>query len=267
MARKKTTAMAQWDRELAELANEAADQEAGTGGGSFFSLRGGQLTFDGAPVPGNEMAVVVLDSVMENVYFEGDFDPDNPAGPKCYAYAREESALKPHEAVKSPQSEQCSDCPHNQWGTADRGRGKACKNRRRLGVLSGGTITRGDVELEEDPDHFARAELGILPLPPTSLNSWGAYVKSLAVTKRPPLAVYTRVSVVADPKTQFKVQFELIQTVPNEIVAVLLKRNKELRETNGLDFPYPEREEVSAPAPKKGTRRKTTKKKVQTKKY
>jgi len=38
---KQTTALVKWEEELARQADAAAAQEASTGGGQFFSLRGG----------------------------------------------------------------------------------------------------------------------------------------------------------------------------------------------------------------------------------
>jgi hypothetical protein len=69
-------ALANWREEAAQSAKAhvASEETAASGGGRFFSLRAGQLSFDDAPLPGNQMACVVLDSLMENVYYEGAFD-------------------------------------------------------------------------------------------------------------------------------------------------------------------------------------------------
>src|SRR5690606_31878069 len=91
MVRKaKTTALATYDEELAKLAEEAASQEANTGGGQFFSTRGGVLSLNGAPIPNNEMAVIILDGILVNTYYQGGFDPDSPSSPICYAFGRDE---------------------------------------------------------------------------------------------------------------------------------------------------------------------------------
>lgn len=37
--------------------------------------------------------------------------------------------VKPYEGVEEPQSEQCAGCPHDKFGTAAQGKGKACKTR------------------------------------------------------------------------------------------------------------------------------------------
>lgn len=247
---KKTTAIATWDEELAKQAEEYANQEANTGGGQFFSIRGGTLTLNGAPVPNNEMAVIVMDSVLENVYYEGDFNPDSPSAPTCYAFGRDEKTMAPHEEVEQKQAVSCADCPMNAWGSSNKGRGKACRNRRRLALIPAGGLDDGNFQAFEDPDEFARAAVVYLPIPPTSINGFGAYTKQVfGALKRPPFAVFTKVSVVPDAKTQVKVLFELLGPVPDELVKVLMEKNREVKAT--IEFPYAKPEEAPAPPPRR----------------
>ena len=237
--KKQTTALANWDEELAKQAQVAADMEAGTAGGQFFSLRGGQLTFNDAPLPGNQMAVVVLDGVMENVYYEGKFDPDDISGPACYAFGRDEKTMKPHEAVVAKQHETCLGCPQNEWGSADTGRGKACANRRRLALISAGTFNTGTGKFEPtlEPEHYATAQIAYLKLPVTSVKGYAAMVKQVAAAlKRPPHGVFMKFKVVSDPKSQFRVLVEPIQAVPNELLGVIMQRHEEAK--SGIEFPY-----------------------------
>lgn len=262
MATKKnqSTAIMKWDEELAKLAEETVNQVVSKGGGSFFSLRGGQLAYGGSPVPENKMICVIVDSVLENTYYEGDFDPDEPGPPSCYAFGRDESTMAPHEQAASPQAPSCAECQWNQWGSAERGRGKACRNRVRLAVLSAGNITRNGPEVETDPTFYAKGEMGVLPLPPTSVNGWAKYAKQIKGTlHKPPLAVVTEVSVVPDPKTQFKVAFELIDQAPDAAIPALLERNKESRESIAL--PYPERAEAETKPARKSSGRKPAQRK------
>jgi len=260
MAKKKvkkteTTAIAKWEEELAKQAEAAAAQEANTGGGQFFSTKGGTLSLNDSPIPGNEIAAVIVDSVLENVYYEGSYDPDNPSGPTCYAFGRVEEEMSPHDDTAEKQSPNCDECAHNQWGSAETGRGKACRNRRRLAIISAGTVDRsGDVELFEDPAHFLKADVAYLALPPTSIQGFGAYVKGIASTlKRPPHAVFTRISLVPDPKTQFKLTFEALGSVPGKLIPAMMTRHEEQRGL--IEFPYPKDN-----APDKGAKKKGKKK-------
>ena len=258
--KKQTTALANWDEEMAKQAQIAADMEASTAGGQFFSLRGGQLTFNDAPLPGNQMAVVVLDSVMENVYYEGKFDPDDISGPACYAFGRDEKTIKPHAAVTTPQHETCVGCPQNEWGSADTGRGKACANRRRLALISAGTFNANTGKFEPvlEPEHYATAQIAYLKLPVTSVKGYAAVVKQVAAAlKRPPHGVFMRFKVVPDAKSQFRVLVEPLQAVPNELLGVIMARHDEAK--SSIEFPYAVAEEGAAdkkPAGKGGKKRK-----------
>ena len=60
-------ALVPWDEQLARDAEIAAELERNAGGGSFFSVRGGMLTFNDAPVPNNTMGVIIVDGIFENV--------------------------------------------------------------------------------------------------------------------------------------------------------------------------------------------------------
>ena len=92
MAQKKpqTTALVTWDEELARQAEIAASMEASAGGGQFFSTKGGILSWQDSPLSGNQMAVIILDSILENVFYEGHYDPDAPQSPTCFAFSRDE---------------------------------------------------------------------------------------------------------------------------------------------------------------------------------
>lgn len=239
---KEKTAITNWDAELAEAAQIAADQEANTGGGQFFSVRGGQLSFQDAPLPNNEMVVIILDTIFENVFYEGAYDPDQPQGPSCFAFSHEEDRLKPHETVIQLGNEQssvgCKECEKNEWGSADRGRGKACSNTRRLAMVAAGQYSRnGDLELFEERHHYETTTVGFMKLPVTSVKGYANFVKQVAgALKRPPFGVITKVSVVPDAHTQFKVMFQPLVKVPDNIMGAVMARRKEVVQM--IDFPY-----------------------------
>lgn len=260
MARpKQTQALARWDEELAKAAQVAAGMEQSSGGGKFFSLKAGQLTFGGAPMAGNEMAVVILDSVMENVFYAGRFVEGEQQGPKCFAFGRGEGDMAPHEvcfSAKSAEAEMCKACPKNEWGSAEVGKGKACRNTRRLAMIPAGAIDReGRVQMIEDEEHYKGAEVAYMRLPVTSVQGYASYVTQLAAAlKRPPFGVVTRVKVVPDPKSQFKVTFTAVQPLPDSVMGAVMARHNEIVET--IAFPYVAYEAVAAPAPKPGRKSK-----------
>jgi hypothetical protein len=255
---KKTSgALVKWDEELAKQAEIAAGMEANTGGGQFFSLRGGILSWQDAPLPNNQMAVVILDSIFENVYYEGKYDPDTPQGPTCFALGRDEKTMRPHQIAidaGNQQHDQCAGCPMNEWGSSDVGRGKACRNTRRLAMIPAGTFNQaGKFGLFEEEEHFASTAIGFMKLPVTSVKGYSSFVKQVAgALRRPPFGIVTKVKVVPDPKTQFKVTFEPIMNIPDELMGTIMKRHEEAKSI--IDFPYQPYDEEQEPAPKRGTR-------------
>lgn len=256
----KSTALVKWDEELAKQAEVAAGMEANTGGGQFFSLKSGILSWQDAPLPNNQMAVVILDSVLENVFYEGKYDPDTPQGPVCFAFGREEKTLAPHQIVIDAGNQQCgtsglcAGCEMNEWGSSDVGRGKACRNTRRLALIPAGTFNQaGKFELFDDEEHFASTAIGFMKLPVTSVKGYASFVKQVAgALKRPPFGIVTKVKVIPDPKSQFKVVFEPIMNLPDELMGAIMQRHEEAKST--IDFPYQPNDEEQAPPPKRGSR-------------
>lgn len=243
MAAKKpqSTTLVKWDEELAKYAEASASMEANSGGGQFFSTKNGILSWQDAPVKDNQMAVIILDSIIEHVYYEGAYNPNVLQSPSCFAFGRGDKSLTPHAAVISvgtPQHDKCEGCPHNEFGTAKLGKGKACRNIRRLGVIPAGNFAaNGKFEFFPDPDHYTTTPVGFLKLPVTSVKGYSSFVKQIVgALKRPPFGVITKVKVVPDHNDQFKVTFEPIIPVPDNLLGVILQRHEEVKST--IDFPY-----------------------------
>jgi len=241
MAKVKNVGLATWDAELAKQAEIAAGMEASAGGGNFFSLRGGILQWQDAPLKDNQMGVIIIDHVLENVFYADKYDPETPQSPSCFAFARDERTMAPHKLVVEAGTavhETCVGCPNNEWGSADTGRGKACRNTRRLALISAGTFdAAGRFVVNDDPEHWKSAVIGYMKLPVMSVKGFATFVKQVAVAlKRPPHGVITKVRVVPDPKSQFRVLFEAISPVPNTLMAAIMARHEESSAT--IDFPY-----------------------------
>lgn len=258
------TAVVDWEKEMAQQAEiAAAAQRSMGGGGKFFSMRAGQLSFDNIPLPGNQMAVIILADTMENSYYDTPFDADTPTSPKCFAFAKDEDDLAPGEAVDNDpyferQHDTCNGCPQNEWGSARTGRGKACSNVMRLAMIPAGAYTKGpgrnaalELTMHDEEEHFDKCDVGYMKLSVLNVKGYSMYVKGLnSEMKRPPHGVFTNVAVEPDPKSQFKVVFEVIDKVPDELMAIIMKRHKLVEDT--IAFPYTppmEREEqVKKPA-------------------
>lgn len=258
MATKKNpgTGIAKWDEELARQAELSAKMEANAGGGQFFTTNGGVLAWQDAPMPGNQMAVIILDSVLENVFYEGAYDPDNIQGPTCFAFGRDEQKMTPHELVVTAGNAQygaaklCHGCPQNDFGTAIVGKGKACKNTRRLAMIPAGNFDqRGRFQLIKDVEHFETTAFGYMKLPVTSVKGYAGFVKQISgALRRPPHGIITKVLVKPDPKNQYVVLFEPIQNVPDEIMGAIMKRHEEARSV--IEFPYQPADAAEKPSKK-----------------
>lgn len=244
------TSIVKWDEELAKHA-AIAKETTGAAGGAFLSVKSGQINYQGSPVPGNKLNVVVLDHIFENAFYAGKYDSNNPKPPVCFAFGRKDSERKdtdmaPHADSVEPQSESCYTCAHNVFGTADTGRGKACKNIRRLGLIT-------EDALEDGAESVESAEVAYFKTPVTSGKAWDGLVRTGADTlHRPPFAFVTEISASPDSKTQFKVHFKVIDPVEDPVLLqALMTRNQEVRQA--IAFPYkPATEEEEAPKPARG---------------
>ena len=230
------TQVTKYDEEWAKRAQRAVEDEP-QGGGSFLSIRGGILKFQDTEMPGNQACVIILDSVRENTYYGAKFDEDNPMPPKCYAFGRGGEEMAPHISMAAapawfePQSETCQTCPFDKFGSADVGRGKACQDRRRIALIPAGFYSPKknsrdfDLELITEPKHYQTADIAFLKLPVMSVKPWSSFVTQVSsIYTRPPAGVLTRLFVVPDAKAQYKVQFEVIDLVPDELAAIVMAR-------------------------------------------
>ena len=249
---KKSAKMAvnSWQEQLAAAAQDVLATESG-GGGNYLNITNGRLTYQGMEFPGNKVDVIVVDAVYANTYYDRPYNPDDTSSPVCYAFGLKEAELAPHAQCSQAQNPQCSNCLKNAYKTAANGKGKACSNTRRLLLLT--------------PDMLGNLEAAqplILKVSPTNTRSWGGYAQQLAgVFKRPPYSVVTQISVVADPKTQFHINFTKLENIDDgAILFALDAMQKRTREAGALVTPYPEVVvEAPPPAAKKTPAKKYTK--------
>lgn len=118
---------------------------------------------------------IIIDITRVNAYWKEDMS-DAGAGnpPDCFSM----NGVKPDASGNDVQSSDCHACPANQFGSADRGegRGKACKNMKRI--------------------HLLTEEGSVLPyrlsVPPSSLKAVDMYVSILSGQNIPYQTVETR---------------------------------------------------------------------------
>lgn len=248
-------ALVPWEAEMAAAAQKAAKAEKPVGLFKSISTKGGFLMIDEQPVPGNEIDVVVIGAVHENQYFDGPYDPNTPQTPVCYAFSdpdldEPEDAMAPHEKARDKQGDDnglCANCWANQMASAQQGQGKACKNVRRLAVVTSDSI--------ESAEALDAAEVRVLKVPVMSVKGWAAYLRTKLAEEiqRPYWGVVTRIKLVPDPKSQFRVTFSFVELVnfDQELYDAMQRRTKEA--VANLSAPYPEIDaEAAAPAPRGG---------------
>ena len=212
-------AVTNYEEKLAEIAAKEAEREqAGTG--QMISIRNSKFSFQGNDL-GSTLDVVVLNHAFINSYYDSLYDPDNPSPPACFAIALDDDGMAPHETSPNPQGDEvngtCVGCWANQFGSDARGRGKACKNNRRLAVIPGH---------DGWEESLAEPQIAYLSVPPTSLAAWRGYVNKLGKgMKKPTFAFVTRMT-FDETEDYPKLQFEVLRPVDMDSIPRLI----ELRE-------------------------------------
>jgi hypothetical protein len=205
---------------------------------SRISLKSGVMSYAGAPVPGNKLEAVILAASFRNVFYAGRYDANNIVSPNCFALDVSDAGMAPHGNVSHPEHPTCAGCKNNEWGSdPNGGRGKACKQTRRLVLLPGHAVETG-------VDAVKTAEMAILDLPVTSVRNYSQFVNALAASANvPTYAAIAQISVIPDAKTQFKVMFQPMRVLPSMDMLTAMKTRLEGAKLLSIE-PY---EETAAP--------------------
>lgn len=252
-----TTDLVNYDEQWAAFAKQFATQVPTTGGGKTLSIKGGVFT-QGDEQLGTMLCAIILDSVAVNTYYEGEYVDGAKSIPKCYSYGFPPEEMYPHvDSMKlhmdhfypqtldpvTGQVGPCSKCKWNEYGTASRGKGKACQNRDRLALIPAGIFVqqRGgfgyDLRLFDDPNHFATTDLNKINLPVTSVRNYREYAnRVIKDTGRPPWGVISVIELAPHPKFQVEVKFHLNEVVPGHLFPVI--RDRYLKAHEGMIEPF-----------------------------
>jgi hypothetical protein len=175
-------------------------------------------TPDGAE--GETLQVVVLDFLSTNMFYDRPFNKDNPMPPACFAIGSEPSLLVPSDNSPDKQSDSCTGCPMNQFGSASSGSGKACKNTRLVAV----SPLAGD---GEDP---ADMPIWIMQIPPASLKAFDGYVRALASKHQSvPVRFLTEVSMDSN-ETFAAPRFAVVRPLDNDELGAVMGLREQARE-------------------------------------
>jgi hypothetical protein len=163
--------------------------------GYMINTKGKVFTLPNGSASDGPLTCVVLDWVTANTYFTGIYNPKDPQPPICWAIAREPGKAAPSKHAPQAQAETCAKCPKNEWGSdPGGGKGKACKNTRRLLVVP------ADADEKTQP--------WVISVSPTGLKHFDKYVNSLADVATHPLEIITDISFEAAeayPSLRFEV--------------------------------------------------------------
>lgn len=169
---------------LAEYAKSQSDNEEATI--PWISIKGKKFSI-GDNKLGTSINVVILASCYDNAFYDKPYDPDLIQPPACFSISLVNDNMIPHESSPSKQHDSCNGCHNNEYESAPNGKGKACKNARRLLIAS---IEDGKPLLDD---------LAIVRLPPTSLKSMSSYVKAItSKSKRPLWSIITTLKLDED---------------------------------------------------------------------
>lgn len=194
--------------------------------GSYIGFKNAQLKVDGISIPANELNVRVLAALSERAWYSKDFDADVVQVPDCYAL----DDTVPHEQSANPQADNCGDCPHNKWGSATRGKGKACRESARVIVVP------ANVPL-------ASAQMYTAKVPVTSLSTVTSFTSRCGQAQKLMGEFVTKLSVVEDRKTFFKVHLTPVEVSADINMQDLLKAQDAAYHL--AMTPYPQLDNVS----------------------
>lgn len=221
---------------LAEMkAKMAADLAAlqgrtGAPGGDKISCKNKKFKLpDGTEA--DELQLIIVDFTNVNSFYEGAYNKDAIVPPACFAIHPLLASLTPSDASPVKQSDACTGCPMNEFGSD--GNGKACKNARRLAVLP--------------PDADEDTPLWILDASATAIKHFDSYVRSVAQKfGMTPVGVITTVSF--EPTSDFP-SLRFSDPQPNENIEVHYARMDEARDRLAQE---PDVSGYTAPPPPKG---------------
>lgn len=246
----------QWEKDLENKARDQRSQE--TLGVPRVTHQGGVMQIDGKPVAEKFLRVIPLGYGFSKEFQEKEYTPGSKDTPVCFAFKSDsDKGMVPHPAAPKKQAEACDVCPHNKFGTALKGSGKRCQDRRRLLFILADDLQRDG--LEETEKAILKAPHYMVSIPPGSLGEWGEYLKSLpSLTPNGAIEeAITKLYTENRPTGGHSVKFEFLDVVPRAAMPALLKRGQS---TWGLvSQPFPQMESAEEKAAKEAAAAKAVK--------
>ena len=200
----------------------------------------------------------VVDFVNENNYFDTPYNPDDPSSPVCWSVSKNKTIdMTPSESAVKIQHNDCASCWANEFGSATTGRGKACRNSRRLAIIA-----------VSDLNNLDSAEVAYTKVPPTSIKSFDKVGNDVRkIFKRPMYGVVTEIKFDSDSDFE-KLLFKVVKPISDAATITGIKKIKEAIKEEIMLEPDPANYKEAAPVKNSGKnqRGKSSKKKVSKKK-
>jgi len=151
--------------------------------GTFKRIVNGEQIGDAVRSELNVIIVAAL-SKVSRVFYANSYDPNSKATlPDCWSNLGD----RPEPAASNPQASNCADCSQNVAGSGEKGKGRACRFQRRIGVLVAGDPS-GEVYQFNIPAKslFGKGSGNVHP--------FESYVKYLLANGESPDGVVTNIS-------------------------------------------------------------------------
>lgn len=183
--------------------------------------------------------LVIVDFMYMNAFYTTAYDRNTITPPACFALNPSDRGMIPSDNSPEAQAGSCTGCPKNEFGSASKGKGKACSNSVLLAVLP--------ADFMDDPEQ----PLMILKVSATGLRPFNGYVSSLATSLRTaPWGVTTTVGF--DPKSDYaSLRFGNPTPLDPEQLAVVFGRQDEAKRMLSVE---PDASGFEKPAPAKPAR-------------
>lgn len=228
-----------------ELKRLAVDESANVpaAGGSFISTKGRRFTFQDEVLP-DPMTVIVVDHALSNSFYADGYEEGNPQPPDCWSIGKTEKELAPLAELPGRVHATCVGCPNNEFGSAERGKGKACKNGRILAVLIVDGQKKVTAKLIED------AEVAYLRLSPTAMKPFNGYLRRVTGTLSKPL--FTVVTQMTFDRSDYPVVLPTFLGELGDEAAIRAIMDKRQTIQDELLAGYPQRTQSDDDAPRTG---------------
>ena len=149
-----------------------------------ISTRGKVFTLPDGRTSNGPLKLIILDWRIVHAYYTGIYDPAKRASPDCWALSTDLDCAPDPTKVKTIKCESCAKCPFNEYGSGATGKGKACKESRRLAVIP--------TDATEDTIPL------VLEVSPTGIKSFEAMVTRLNSIGKHPMEAVAEVAFKSD---------------------------------------------------------------------